>query len=194
LPGAAHRALPRLRLTPRWCLGFFIYLMALVAVVAGRGFTLARMLGGRYTIASLVYDVATFGMVLAGLRLFDRPVKAALSGVGAPGARRGRVVATAIHATIMVVVGFPFILVTLQLHPLRIAPGGTPAGVGLPYTEVRVPSDGLTLSVWHVPAQRPDRPVVLVAHGFNANKENFLVPAVMLHQEDYEVVLFDFRA
>jgi len=194
LEAAGPRALPRLRVTPWQCLGLLLYLVALVAIVGGRGFTLARVMGGRYTVASLVYDVAAFGVVLAGLRLFDRLVKTVVWRAVRPESRRGRFAATALHAAIMVVVVFPFILVTLQVHPLKIAPGGTPRGVGLGYRDVQIVSEGLQLSAWHIPAARPDRPVVLVTHGFNANKENFLLPAVMLHQEGYEVVLFDFRA
>jgi pimeloyl-ACP methyl ester carboxylesterase len=188
------RPLVTLGVTPGRCLGLLAYLAVLVAVVGARGWTLARMLGGRYTVASLIYDLAAFGVVLAALRLFDRLVKAGVWRLVGPESRRGRVAATAVHAAIMLAVVFPFILVTLQVHPLRIAPGGTPAGVGLPYSELHVAAEGLGLSGWHIPAAGADRPVVLVAHGFNANKESFLLPAVMLHQLDYEVVLFDFRA
>ncbi|HEV8309624.1 MAG TPA: hypothetical protein VGW35_18330 [Methylomirabilota bacterium] len=55
------------------------YLAVLVAIVAGRGWALARVLGDRYTLASLIYDVTAFGVLLAGLRLFDRLVNAWLS-------------------------------------------------------------------------------------------------------------------
>ncbi len=194
LPGVSLWVLPRLGLTPRRCLGLLAYLAALVAIVGGRGWALARIAGGRYPLAYLAYDIAAFGVLIAGLRLFDRLVKAAVWRAFRPETRRGRIAGTALHAVVMVVVAFPFILVTLALHPLRIVPGGTPRAVGLPYADVSVASEGLRLSGWHIPSERPDRPVVFIAHGFNANKENFLLPAVMLHQLGYEVVLFDFRA
>jgi hypothetical protein len=124
---------------------------------------LARLTGGRYPLVYLLYDVAAFGTVIAGLRLLDRLVNHAVErGVG-EGARR-RLAAATLPAAIMVAVAFPFILVTLQLPPLRIATAGTPRAVGLPYREVSVIADGLRLSGWLVPAAEPKAPVVLI-HG-----------------------------
>jgi hypothetical protein len=178
----------------RRSLGVAVYAAALVALIAGRGFTLARLMGGRYPLSYLAFDVVAFGTVIAALRLFDRLLRAGtdrLLGQETPGRR---LVARAAHATILVVVAFPFILVTLQLHPLPITTTGTPQAAGLAFAEVPFSSDGRSLAGWHIPADSRDAPVVLLAHGFNANKENFLLPAVLVHQLGHDVVMFDFRA
>jgi pimeloyl-ACP methyl ester carboxylesterase len=180
--------------TARRSIGVALYAAALVAVVGGRGFTLARLMGGRYPLSYLVFDVVAFGVVIAALRLFDRLL---LAGVQRLVGERGRgrwLAARALHAVILLVVVFPFILVTLQLHPLRITTTGTPRAVGLPYADIRFPADGRSLAGWHIPSGRAEGPVVLIAHGFNANKENFLLPAVLVHQLGHDVVTFDFRA
>jgi hypothetical protein len=61
----------------RWP-ALLLYTAVLLAVVGARGPVLARMLGGRYPIAYLLYDVVTFGMTIAGLRLVDRLVRHAV--------------------------------------------------------------------------------------------------------------------
>ncbi|MGH7321529.1 MAG: alpha/beta hydrolase [Candidatus Rokuibacteriota bacterium] len=171
-----------------------VYGVVLTAIVAGRGWFLARALGGRYPLAYLLYDVIAFGAILALLRLFDASVKMlARRLVGSEGLAR-RVVGQATAAGVVIGVGFPFILVTLQFHPLRIATVGTPRQWGLPYTDVTVTADGLRLAAWHVPATREDQPVVVVTHGFNANRENFLPAVHLVHQLGYEAVIVDFRA
>jgi pimeloyl-ACP methyl ester carboxylesterase len=178
----------------RRSIGLALYAGALVAIVGGRGFTLTRLMGGRYPLSYLVFDVVAFGVVIAGLRLFDRLVLAGAQRLIGEGSRGRRVAARALHVVILLLVVFPFILVTLQLHPLRIMTAGTPGAVGLAYAEVRFAADGRWLAGWHIPAGRAEGPVVLIAHGFNANKENFLLPAVLVHQLGYDVVMFDFRA
>jgi alpha-beta hydrolase superfamily lysophospholipase len=170
------------------------YGVLLTAMVGGRGWFLARALGGRYPLAYLVHDVVAFGAILVLLRLFDASVRAlARRGFGSGGAiRRG--LGRAAAAGVVIGVGFPFLLVTLQFHPLRVATVGTPGRWGLPYTDVTVTADGLRLAAWHVPAARAGRPVVLVTHGFNANRENFLPAVHLVHQLGYEVFIADFRA
>lgn len=177
----------------RWVVAA-VYALALVALVGGRGWFLATALGGRYPVSALIFDVAALGLIIAGLRLFDAGVKRALPRLIPQDRRWRRAVTQALYAVIVIGVGFPFLLVTLQLHPQRIAPAGTPRNVGLDYRDVTFVADGIRLSGWFIPAREPAHPVVLIAHGFNANKENFLVPAVIVHQLGYDVLTFDFRA
>jgi len=171
-----------------------IYLVLLLALVGGRGYMLAQALGGRYPPAELAFDVAALGLIIVGLRLFDAGMKRGLARLIPQDTRLRRGTTRTLHALIVLGVGFPFLLVTLQFHPQRIAPGGTPKNVGLDYRDVAFTADGLRLSGWFIPAREPRRPVVLVAHGFNANKENFLVPVVLVNQLGYDALLFDFRA
>src|SRR5690349_21019838 len=72
----AGPAFPSNRVVLRRSLGFAVYAAALVALVAGRGFTLARLMGGRYPLSYLAFDVVAFGTVIAALRLFDRLLRA----------------------------------------------------------------------------------------------------------------------
>lgn len=178
----------------RAAIGLAIYGLALAAIVGGRGFTLARALGGRYPPSAFLFDVTAFALIIVALRLFDRGVRTGVEHVvgKAGGVRRG--IGLCVYAVVVLGVAFPLLLATLQFHPIRIAPAGTPGAVGLPYADITFVADGLRLSGWHIPAGSEDRPIVLVTHGFNANKENFLVPAVLLHQMGYDAVLFDFRA
>ena len=67
-----RRGWPASAMPGRWWVGLVLSLGALVAVVGGRGFALARLLGGRYPLASLLSDVVAFGVLIAVLRLFDR--------------------------------------------------------------------------------------------------------------------------
>jgi alpha-beta hydrolase superfamily lysophospholipase len=171
-----------------------LYGLALVAVVGGRGWVLARALGGRYPLSYLAFDVAGLGAIIATLRLFDAALKRLARRVVGETTAARRVIGQAVHAIILLGVGFPFLLATLVFHPLRIASVGTPRTWGLAYADVTLVSEGRRLAAWHLPAPQPGRPAVLIAHGFNANKENFLPAAVLVHRLGYEVLIFDFRA
>jgi hypothetical protein len=114
-------------------------------------------MGGRYPLSYLAFDVVAFGTVIAALRLFDRLLRAGADRLLGQETRGRRLVARAAHATILGVVAFPFILVTLQLHPLRIATTGTPQAAGLVFAEVRFSADGRSLAGWHIPAGRAMR-------------------------------------
>jgi hypothetical protein len=135
-------------------LGALASLGALLAVVAGRGYALAREAGSGYPLTALIYDVAVFGTTLAALRLLDRLIRA--------GARRWvgettcgqRAAGRAPHAALMIAVLFPGLLVTLRIHPLRAEPAGLPAAVGRPDRAVTGPA---TWGRWATPASGRSR-------------------------------------
>jgi len=64
-------------------------------------------------------------------------------------------------------------------------------------TEVAFPTrDGdLTLRAWYAPPRRPAGPVVILVHGFNSCRRdwNVMLPAGMLHQAGFGVLLPDLR-
>ncbi len=181
-------------ITRRVWLQVAVYLLALTAIIGGRGWGLARAMGGQYRVTSLLLDALAGGLVILTLRLADAGLKAAVRRLLGQASRTRRVVGQAVHAVILVGLGLPFLLIAFQMHPQRIRPVVTPKDVGLAYTPVTLAADGLRLAAWHIAAAAPDRPVVLIAHGFNANKANFLVPAVLVHQLGYDAFMFDFRA
>jgi pimeloyl-ACP methyl ester carboxylesterase len=53
--------------------------------------------------------------------------------------------------------------------------------------------DGLDLAAWYVPALKPDAPTVLLAHGLQDGRRTMLRLVPWLHDNGYNVMLFDFR-
>jgi dipeptidyl aminopeptidase/acylaminoacyl peptidase len=69
---------------------------------------------------------------------------------------------------------------------------GTPADVGVAYEDVTLTtSDGLKISGWYLPGNRPYG--VVVVHGIWANKQAVLPAAVMLSEAGYHVLTIDLR-
>lgn len=78
------------------------------------------------------------------------------------------------------------------VHIVRLANHRTPADLQLPFTTHRYPNpDGLTLEAWHVPGS-DDRPLVVLFHGYAANKSTLLNTARVFHQLGYDTLLVDF--
>ncbi|HXV48193.1 MAG TPA: alpha/beta fold hydrolase [Candidatus Binatia bacterium] len=68
----------------------------------------------------------------------------------------------------------------------------TPADLRLSFSTHHYPNrDGLTLEAWHV-AGRDDRPLVVLFHGYAANKSTLLTTARVFHDLGYETLLVDF--
>ena len=65
------------------------------------------------------------------------------------------------------------------------------------FTDVALPTrgGGLTIRGWYAPPRRPDGPVVIVVHGYNACRRDWsvLLPAGMLHGAGFGVLLPDLR-
>jgi dipeptidyl aminopeptidase/acylaminoacyl peptidase len=98
---------------------------------------------------------------------------------------------------ILVVVAFLF-LVSLcafyvSMRPPKIVSPITPGAYNMHYEEVSFKTaDGITLRGWHVPSgKRTDKTLILL-HGYPADKGDIL-PALAFLQEDFNLLLFDFR-
>jgi len=78
------------------------------------------------------------------------------------------------------------------LHPARTIPAGSLLRENnIPYQEVELTTqDGVKLAAWYTPPQ--DGAVILVAHGYNANRLEELY--VMFAKNGYGVLAWDFRA
>ena len=164
------------------------------AVVVGRGLFVAQAIDGRYSWWVLITDLLAVALFVALLRLFDLGMqRLALRLLGDE--TRGRRIAgqTLRHVSVLFVAG-SFFLTTFQLHPPKIATTSTPADYGLDYQDVQIESQGMQLAGWLLEAEAPERPVVIVAHGLGANRQNFLPAAVYCRQLGYHALIFDFRA
>jgi hypothetical protein len=78
--------------------------------------------------------------------------------------------------------------------PRRDPPRITPADLGLPYESTAVPSGGLELPAWFIPARdgAPGPGVVLV-HGWESARDRTLPMAVFLHAAGFHCLTFDVR-
>jgi pimeloyl-ACP methyl ester carboxylesterase len=169
---------------------------AVLSLVAGaRGWMMALALDGRVPVSAFLIDAAGLGAIVLLLHLFNRGLTFALDKALRPRSGPGRALSRAIVVLIILVVGGPLLVVIVQFHPQRISSAITPrdAGIG-EYQEVTFWADRLRLSGWFIPATQPGRPIILLAHGIGANKQNLLYPASLMHESGYGVFLFDFRA
>ena len=78
------------------------------------------------------------------------------------------------------------------LHPVRIIPTGNWLKENnIPYQEIKLTAeDGVKLAAWYTPSK--NGAVILVAHGYNANRPEGIY--VMFAQHGYGVLAWDFRA
>lgn len=89
-------------------------------------------------------------------------------------------------------------------YPHRHAPADDPSALGLPFEEVRVPSAGVELPGWWIPARttasgagKPGRatpgPAVLLIHGWESARDRTLPNAQILHALGIHVLTIDVR-
>jgi uncharacterized protein len=107
--------------------------------------------------------------------------------------RSGRALGLTVRLTVLVLGFFPFLLSTLTIHPQRVATKGTPSDWRLLYEEVVIEARGISLRGWHCPNPE-SQSAVFVAHGLNANRENFMEPVRLLHDLGHSVLIIDFPA
>ena len=68
-----------------------------------------------------------------------------------------------------------------------------PDEVGLPFVELRIPAGtGVALSAWHIP-QSNQADVMLLFHGYGAEKSSLLEEARLFHRLGYSIVMADFQ-
>lgn len=173
--------------------GILVSMLLFATIYAARGFLLAWFVGGRYAWSTLVVDCGVLALIILGLRLLDLGVKKLFQRtIGDETTTRKKLTMAASWCVVLILV-VPFVMALAQFHPQKIACGATPGDIGLPYSDVLLDSESLRLAACHIPASKPERPVVVLCHGLGANKQNFLPVAQMLHGLDFNVVTFDFR-
>lgn len=171
-----------------------VLLAAIVSFVGMRGLVIANLLDGQYSLASFAFDALAAVLILLGLQIVDFLLTTLLRRTIGDETQRKTFATTTIRLVFVVFVFGTFLLATVQLHPPKIGCSKTPADFGMDYTEhTLTTADGVKLSAWAIPADEPDRPVVVVTHGLGANKQNFLFVTEVFHNLNFHVVTFDFR-
>lgn len=81
----------------------------------------------------------------------------------------------------------------ISVRPPKILSSLTPRELGLDYEEISFATeDGLTLRGWYIPSKKKTLKTLVLLHGYPADKGNIL-PATAFLQEDFNLLLFDFR-
>jgi dipeptidyl aminopeptidase/acylaminoacyl peptidase len=80
-----------------------------------------------------------------------------------------------------------------SIRPPRFLSSLTPRDLKTAYEDVSFrTADGLTLRGWYIPAARTSAKIVILLHGYPADKGDILPALASLH-EDFNLLLFDFR-
>ena len=177
--------------SPKKLVGLILLVLLLIGA---RGLLFARMLDGNYQVQSFIFDAVAALLILVVLQLIDAGLSRFLKSVIGDRTRTQKFL-IGVCRFAFVVLGFgTFLLAAVQMHPAKIACAKTPKDFGLEFTEhVLTTSDGIEISAWAIPADDPERPVVVVTHGLGANKQNFMFVSEQIHQMNFNVVAFDFR-
>ncbi len=81
----------------------------------------------------------------------------------------------------------------LVTHPQRIESGLTPKNFNLLFEEIKLTTkDGISIAGWFIPAPTPEKPALIILHGYPAEKGDMLFIASSL-QPDFNILLIDFR-
>lgn len=81
----------------------------------------------------------------------------------------------------------------LVTHPARIKNELTPENYKLPFENVKLTTkDNISIDGWFIPAPVPQKPALVILHGYPADKGDLLFRASQLHQ-DFNILLIDFR-
>jgi alpha-beta hydrolase superfamily lysophospholipase len=170
-----------------------VCMIVLAGAYLGRGLFIASRAGGHYPAWAAIVDFVGVALIIFVFRMFDLGAQAIAGRTIGNSTRARRIMAVILRWSFVFIVAAPCLMALAQFHPQRIACDSSPEQLGLPCSEVDFECDGLRLSGWDVPVSAPDRPVVLIAHGLGANKQNFLPVVQMIHELDYHAFIFDFR-
>lgn len=81
----------------------------------------------------------------------------------------------------------------LMTHPSRIESDLTPKNYHLSFEEIALSTkDGVTIAGWFIPAPIPQKPALIILHGYPTEKGDLLFRASQLHQA-FNILLVDFR-
>ena len=137
-----------------------LYVACVFLVVGCRGYWMSRMIGGVYPWSAFLIDACGLLVLLGLLRGLDYIFqKAVRYGLDRLGWGKESWVQAARFAFLLLLI-LPFLLVTFQIHPQRIATTQDPGDFNLPFEKVELNSKGTILKGWYVPGARESGPVV----------------------------------
>lgn len=95
----------------------------------------------------------------------------------------------------ILLVGLPLAAEAIMTKGTVFPKDADPASeLGVPFEAVVFPAaDGLTLRGWFVPAEAPDAPAIVYAHGSGNDQRSGLPLTPWLHRAGYHVLLFSYR-
>jgi pimeloyl-ACP methyl ester carboxylesterase len=139
-------------------------------------------------------DAAVLALLIVALRMLDCLFEQATCRLIGDGTAGRRLIGATVRGGLVFVIAAPLLISLLQFCPQRQVCTRTPAALGLAFEEVTLSGRAGRLSAWHLPQPKADRPVVVIAHGLGANKQQFLFAARIVHGLGYHALTFDFRA
>jgi pimeloyl-ACP methyl ester carboxylesterase len=78
-------------------------------------------------------------------------------------------------------------------YPHRHPPEYDPSDLGLAFDEVRIPSGGVDLPAWWIPADAAPGPAVLLIHGWESARDRTLPNVPVLHAAGFHVLTIEIR-
>ncbi|HMA34822.1 MAG TPA: alpha/beta fold hydrolase [Chloroflexia bacterium] len=104
-----------------------------------------------------------------------------------------RILLICASVVLLIWLGYPSMMVYLTLHPARHPSQTDPRSLPFPVEPVAFPAvDGVTVRGWFGRAAA-DAPVILLGHGYPANRDQMIPEAAFLYAAGYSVLLFDWR-
>lgn len=159
------------------------------------GFSKAQMLDGRYPYSDWITDSIGLLALAVTVKLFytllSMLMKRYMQNISFV---KQKILVLFIYIFATITITLPLVYTAIQTHPQRVATTETPATYRLNFTEAKFQSAGNTLSGWFIPAQNENAPIVLIIHGVNANKQNFMNAAIAIHEIGLNAFIFDLRA
>jgi pimeloyl-ACP methyl ester carboxylesterase len=91
---------------------------------------------------------------------------------------------------------FSYAILYINTHQPRYFLTTTPAELGIKFDQISfTTNDQIRLKGWFVPAKnRSGAPTIIIAHGLGASKSDFVNLSGVLSTNEFNVMLFDFRA
>ncbi len=171
-----------------------LYLVGLSVVLGARGALIARAIDGCYPPRNLAEDVLSLAALMAAFHVVYFALNRFLSMIAGPRTFPRLAGAGFVRVFFVVFIVFPGLLSFIQLHPQRIRATQNPSIAGLKFEEFEFESGDQTLRGWFLPGNADAKFAIVLVHGLNANKQNFLYPAKLLHDLGLPVAIFDLPA
>ncbi len=158
------------------------------------GVQVARMTGGRYSPVSAIADTLLYLVLLGCIVGLNFIFQMAASRLNPDRKGRRKLMLSILTISLTIFLVIPLGMVVMQVFPKKVGCTITPGDVGLEYRDVTLTSDSRRIAGWYVPGERPESPVVVIGHGYGANRQNFMDAVELMHSMGLGVMTIDFRA